>query len=168
MEITRYPFGALLAWTMLLLAGACSSDGGTTGDPALRLVGDWELSTAYFDEESSIDAVVAAQLFEELRGQNCPLLVFEFGEDGTGIAQSKLEFLDISADVGSFDVDCPQPTSVEAFLWTLEEDQLSVTDAEGVTSVVTLINSSKNAFEVAGEEVDPDTFSGSVAVFIRR
>jgi len=155
----------LIPLSMALFLG-CTSDGAEAGTLQPGLIGSWALSDAIFEEESSVDAVVAAELFDELAAQDCTLVVFTFSDDGSGQVDSKIEDLDIIADLGNFEADCPEQTIREVFTWTLDEEWLTVTDQNQESRTIA-IGLSGNVLLIAGEEIDPDTFGGAAAIFTR-
>ncbi len=159
--MSTYRFLLLLPFLLLI---SCSS-GGESDDlvePDLSLAGMWALTGAEFDDPGSLDAIFAQQVFAELNSQGCVLVGFTFEENGTGSAVSRIEYLDISG----FQISCPQESDTETFDWSQEGDQLTITDDLGESSTVT-INLQQDSFRISGDEVDPDSFGGAVAVFTR-
>lgn len=158
---------AIVLCLFAILLVSCSSGGGTGNPEELTLVGEWVLSDARFEDETSVDAVVAAEIFSELSGQDCYLFGFTFSENGGGWYESRLESLEVVADLGNFEVDCPTALFQEDFNWSLEGDLLTITFAGEEPETVT-IELFANTFTVAGDQIDPELFGGSTAIFIRR
>lgn len=147
----------------LLFLISCSSEGDSDlPDSVSLLVGEWALTGVEFESSGSPEEILAQQVFAQLDQQGCVLVGFTFEENGSGSAVSRIEYLDVTG----FQISCPEESDTESFDWSLEGDQLTITDDLGESSTVA-ITLGQDSFRVSGDQLDPDTFGGAVAVFTR-
>tara|TARA_R110002020_G_scaffold63170_6_gene168936 strand:+ start:5818 stop:6303 length:486 start_codon:yes stop_codon:yes gene_type:complete len=154
----------LAVFTFLILS--CSSDK-EDGPRTSSIVGSWEFSSLELDEGTTdTDLLLAEAYFIILKGQDCELVTFTFNDDNTLIAESSLGNVstDFSLEGG---IPCPTDTEIETAIWSLEGDQLTIVDAEGLseTFTITLVN---DELTVPSESLSGGTYTGASAVFTRK
>ncbi len=141
-----------------------SNDDMTTGD----LVGLWALSDIRFDETMDNDDLeFAKEIVAFLIDQECYLVTFDFMDDGTVTADSKVNFLEINVGVGGLDIPCPEESEVETTLWMLDGDQLTFVNDMQEEETITITFEGDDTFIVDGAAIDENNYDGGEAVFTR-
>lgn len=147
-----------------LLGISCSSDKdnamGTTS-----IEGTWDVAELKVDDLSNQDLLFAKGIFDVLIAQDCELLALTFKADGTLVTRSGVS--DIALDFNATSIPCPASFEEEDATWSLEGDQLTITDATGLAETVT-IQLSNSTLIVAGEDIEGETLTGTEIVFKKR
>ena len=81
------------------------------------------------------------------------------------VAELKVD--DSNNAVNSTSIPCPSTFEEEEAAWSLEGDQLTITDATGLAETVTIQLSNSNLI-VAGEDIEGETLTGTEIIFKKR
>ncbi|MGB5436335.1 MAG: lipocalin family protein, partial [Maribacter sp.] len=132
----------LLCTVMAALVFSCSSD--KEDDLAIEnsIVGTWKFTELNIDNASSPNEIrLANDVIEVLTASGCDILVFEFKSDNTVTAVAK-DFTETGRDVNSDGtgllIECPSNVETSSSTWSLEGDQLSFIDENGLEETVTI------------------------------
>ncbi|MCL6267265.1 lipocalin family protein [Flagellimonas myxillae] len=133
-----------------------------------NLIGEWLLSDLRFDETLNDDQLnFAKQILEYLTENECNLITMTFDDDGTSVSNSKMNHLSINVGVGGLEIPCPAESDEESTTWSLEDDQLTLTDEEMEERTITIVMEGDNTLIIDGAEVDENNYDGAEAVFTR-
>lgn len=133
-------------------------------DGDIELEGLWVLSEIRLDEGvDDIELELLDLVVDDLFEQECYLISFDFKDDGTLDAESRVADFEIEGT----EVQCPENIETTTGEWLLDGDQLTVTDDLNESETITIIVEDENTFVIAGEEGIDEEFVGSQAVFIR-
>ena len=147
---------------------SCSSDKEQAND---GIVGTWDLTAYEIDEATATDnQEFAREILQYLALIDCTILYYTFNEDGTVIATSSGDYLEINVNpAGSgLDLPCPTESDVEDGMYTYEDGVLTYIDeVEGNTTVnVEIVG---NTIRIGARELGIDNFDeGGTLVFTRR
>ena len=120
----------------LFVVASCSND--NSGADPVSIVGTWDAVELQLDESTATeDELLASDFLEILTANDCYVLSVVFTESGTATTENALNYLDLSGlATGNFDIPCPQQADSESASYTYEDGQLTITDAQGQTTVV--------------------------------
>ncbi len=147
-----------------LLGFSCSSDKDNSMGTA-SIEGTWDVAELKVNDSSNQDLLFAKGIFDVLIAQDCELLALTFKADGTLITRSGVS--DIAIDFNSTSIPCPTSFEEEDATWSLEGDQLTITDATGMAETAT-IQLSSSSLIVAGEDIEAESLTGTDIVFKKR
>ena len=161
---------------LLFLASAitfsCSSDKDEENDPVeeASLIGTWVLSEINVDDSSTnTNLNLAEDIINALIADGCDILTFTFSQDQTVVAESR-DFTETGNDINpSGDgllIECPENVEVDESVWSLDGDQLTFVDSDGLEETIT-INLEGNTLTIAGEAIDEDNLDDSDLIFTR-
>ncbi|MEB8328732.1 lipocalin family protein [Flavobacteriaceae bacterium KMM 6897] len=147
-----------------LLGFSCSSDkDNVMGTSSIE--GTWDVAELKVNDSNNQDLLFAKGIFDVLIAQDCDLLVLTFKADGTLITRSGVN--DIEIDFNATSIPCPASFEEEDATWSLDGDQLTITDATGLAETATIqLNSS--SLIVAGEDIEAESLTGTEIIFKRR
>lgn len=155
-----------LSATLLL---ACSSDSdGENGLGENSLVGTWSFTELNVDDADD-DIKLANEVIQVLIAQGCDLFTLEFKSDQTLEAAFK-DFSETGTDINSEGtgllIECPENAELTSSTWSLEGDQLTIVDGDGLSDTVT-IKLESDTLTFSAEIIDEDNLQGAEAVFKR-
>lgn len=134
-----------------------------------NLVGKWLLSDLRFDETLNDDQLnFAKQILEYLIENECDLITLTFNDDGSSVSESKVDHLSINAGASGLEIPCPAEVDEAAATWTLEDDQLTLTDEAMEERTITIVMEDENTLVIDGADVDENNYNGAEAVFIKQ
>ena len=115
---------------------SCSSDDDNQSESVvpdvISIVGNWELTSVMADIPVDLDGdgTISSNLLEELP---CFMSTYLINEDNT-FEQTSVD-VDVNINIlvlpPMIEADCLETSSVEVGTWSLEEDQLTITDEDG-------------------------------------
>lgn len=160
----------LLCTVMTALVFSCSSDKEDDLANENSIVGTWKFTELNVDNASaSNDIKLANEVIEVLTASGCDILVFEFKSDNTVTAVAK-DFTETGRDVNSDGtgllIECPSNVETSSSIWSLEGDQLTFVDENGLEETVTIILDG-NTLTIPAEVVDEENLGGAEAIFER-
>lgn len=160
----------LLCTVMTALVFSCSSDKEDDLANENSIVGTWKFTELNVDNASaSNDIKLANEVIEVLTASGCDILVFEFKSDNTVTAVAK-DFTETGRDVNSDGtgllIECPSNVETSSSIWSLEGDQLTFVDENGLEETVT-ITLDGNTLTIPAEVVDEENLGGAEAIFKR-
>lgn len=160
----------LLCTVMTALVFSCSSDKEDDLANENSIVGTWKFTELNVDNASaSNDIKLANEVIEVLTASGCDILVFEFKSDNTVTAVAK-DFTETGRDVNSDGtgllIECPSNVETSSSIWSLEGDQLTFVDENGLEETVT-ITLDGNTLTIPAEVVDEENLGGAEAIFER-
>ncbi|NJB70985.1 hypothetical protein GGR42_001447 [Saonia flava] len=157
-----------VASTILL---SCSKDKDATNDEQQNsIVGTWDIAELRVDEGSTDDDLLfAAGIVDVLVAQNCGVVSLVFEQNGTLSTRNGVNNVevDLNSQGNGLSIPCPDTFETETTTWSLEGNQLTVIDGNGVEQMST-IQLNGGTLIVAGEEVSEDNFTGADIVFTKR
>ncbi|MFT5941627.1 MAG: hypothetical protein ACI9AV_002044 [Sediminicola sp.] len=156
---------SILSFLFVALLGiSCSSDK-DNGMGTTSIEGTWDVAELKVDDSNNAELTFAKLIFDSLIAQDCELLVLTFNADGTLITRSGVSAIEIN--VNSTSIPCPTAFEEEEATWSLEGDQLTITDATGLAETVT-VNLKSSTLIIAGEDIEGETLTGTEIVFKKR
>ena len=159
--ITRSFFSLVI---VALLGFSCSSDKENPMGTA-SIEGTWDVAELKVDDSNNQDLLFAKVIFDSLLLQDCELLALTFKADGTLITRSGVSNIEI--DFNATSIPCPSSFEEEDATWSLEGDQLTITDATGMAETAT-IQLTSSSLIVAGEDIEAESLTGTEIVFKKR
>ncbi|RKN79476.1 lipocalin-like domain-containing protein [Ulvibacterium marinum] len=149
------------------LSLACSSDNdGENGGDDNSLIGTWSFTELIVDDADG-EIKLANEVIQVLISQGCDILSFEFKSDQTMQAEYR-DFTQTGTDVNSGGtgllIECPENAEITSSTWSLEGDQLTIVDNDGMSDTVTIILNG-DTLTVSAEIIDEDNLAGAEAVF---
>ncbi len=155
-----------LSATLLL---ACSSDNDDeNGGDDNSLIGTWSFTELNVDDADG-EIKLANEVIKVLISQGCDIFTFEFKSDQTMEAAFR-DFTETGTDVNSEGtgllIECPENAEIISSTWSLEGDQLTIVDSDGMNDTVT-IQLNGDTLTVSAEIIDEDNLEGAEAVFKR-
>ncbi|MEJ1222717.1 lipocalin family protein [Sediminicola sp. 1XM1-17] len=129
------------------------------------LEGTWDVAELKVSDSNNQDLLFAKGIFDVLIAQDCDLLALTFNADGTLVTRSGVN--DIQIDFSATSVPCPVNFQEEEATWSLEGDQLTITDATGMSETAT-IELRNSTLIVAGEDIEAESLTGTEIVFKKR
>lgn len=161
----------LMLFTLLsVVLLSCSKDKDEVNiDYQQLILGTWNISAVQVDEGNTDDELAfLAEIVGVLVAQDCEAVTLIFNENGTLSTRNGANDIGINVNAGGtgLSIDCPDTFETETTTWSLEGDQLTVVDGDGVAQTSTIVLS-ENELIVAGEEIDEDRFMGSNVVFVK-
>ena len=151
------------------LTFSCSSD--DNGDGSSNedsIVGTWELSQLSIINEATApdELLLAKDILDVFMALQCELITLTFNADGTLTTRSAAGDIDINNTGGGALIPCPDTFETETVSWSLEGDQLTITDSSGLEDTTT-IQLNGDTLTVAGEDFEEESFTGADIVFQR-
>ncbi len=147
-----------------MLGVSCSSDkDNAMGEASLE--GTWDVAELKVSDSNNQDLLFAKGIFDALIAQDCDLLALTFNADGTLITRSGVSNIEI--DFNATSIPCPTSFEEEEATWSLEGDQLTITDAIGMSETAT-IELNNSTLIVAGEDIEAESLTGTEIVFKKR
>lgn len=147
-----------------MLGVSCSSDkDNAMGEASLE--GTWDVAELKVSDSNNQDLLFAKGIFDALIAQDCDLLALTFNADGTLITRSGVSNIEI--DFNATSIPCPTSFEEEEATWSLEGDQLTITDATGMSETAT-IELNNSTLIVAGEDIEAESLTGTEIVFKKR
>lgn len=157
---------------MLFMASAlissCSKDKeNASGEDSL--VGTWDVHELKIDENNADDATVFyKQIVDVLVQQGCNLITLTFNADGKLIIESATDDIGgINATSTGLSIDCPSDKNIEVGTWSLDGDQLTVTNADSGKQTVTIALDG-DSMAIGTETFEIDGISDASVVFQKR
>ena len=156
---------SLLSLVFVALLGiSCSSDkDNVMGSSSIE--GTWDVAELKVTDSGNQDLLFAKGIFDVLIAQDCDLLALTFNADGTLVTRSGVSNIEI--DFNATSIPCPASFEEEEATWSLEGDQLTITDASGVAETAT-IELRSSTLIVAGEDIEAESLTGTEIVFKKR
>ncbi|WP_299532372.1 lipocalin family protein [Ulvibacterium sp.] len=157
----------VLLFLSATLFWACSSDNddGNGGDDN-SLIGTWSFTELKVDDADG-EIKLANEVIQVLIAQGCDIFTFEFKSDQTLEAAFK-DFTETGTDVNSEGtgllIECPENAETTSSTWSLEGDQLTIVDGNGISETVT-IKLEGGTLTLSAEIIDEDNLEGAEAVF---
>ncbi len=154
------------------LTFSCSSDSEDDNNTENNsIIGSWELSGLEIDSNTAGDELTFAKgIFDALVAGGCDIITFTFNEDGTVITEVR-DFSEAGQDLdpsgGGLIITCPENQETATTNWTLEGDQLTFTDEDGIEETIT-VDIDGNTLTVDAEFVDENNLADAEAVFTRK
>jgi len=119
--------GILAIFTLLFFI-SCSTD--SENNEMLEtsaLVGTWNMTDVRFQEDPMDTSLnLADEIVDQLVEENCFLVTFTFNADGTASGENKVNYIEINAGPTGLEVPCPEQSDMEATLWSLTGNQLTL------------------------------------------
>lgn len=146
---------------------SCSSDDdGDSGSNSI--VGTWDAVTLQLDSGSQEEQGLA-DLFNLLAAQECYLVSMILEADNEATLITSIGYLDLSIlFTGNLSVECPTESDSETATYTFENDQLRITDSDGMTTAVdATLSGDRLTLFIEDEGFDDLEVSGSL-IFERR
>lgn len=151
----------------LLLSCSSDNDGENEGGEE-SLIGTWSFTELNVDDADG-EIKLANEVIKVLISQGCDILTFEFKSDQTMEAEYR-DFTQTGTDVNSGGtgllIECPENAEITSSTWSLEGDQLTIVDDDGMNDTVT-IQLNGDTLTVSAEIIDEDNLEGAEAVFKR-
>jgi hypothetical protein len=151
----------------LLLSCSSDNDGENEGGEE-SLIGTWSFTELNVDDADG-EIKLANEVIKVLISQGCDILTFEFKSDQTMEAEYR-DFTQTGTDVNSGGtgllIECPENAEITSSTWSLEGDQLTIVDGDGMNDTVT-IQLNGDTLTVSAEIIDEDNLEGAEAVFKR-
>ncbi|MEL6916340.1 MAG: lipocalin family protein [Bacteroidota bacterium] len=166
----------LLLFLVATLTFSCSSDDNGDGGNEMpmepsSLVGTWDFTEFRIDEATADDDLLFAKgIADVLLAEGCDILTFVFNNDETVDAEIR-NFddvqIDLTPDGGGLSVECPTTFETESSIWSLDGDQLTFINEDGISETVT-IQLNGDTLIVPAEILDSENASEGEAVFTRQ
>ncbi|WP_422081785.1 lipocalin family protein [Ulvibacterium sp.] len=159
---------ALLFLSATLLFACSSDDEGENKGGDNSLIGTWSFTELNVDDADG-EIKLANEVIQVLISQGCDIFTLEFKSDQTLEAAFK-DFTETGTDVNSEGtgllIECPENAEITSSTWSLEGDQLTIVDGNGMSDTVT-IQLNGDTLTVSAEIIDEDNLEGAEAVFKR-
>lgn len=151
---------------IVLLLSCSSDDDGDSGSNSI--VGSWDAVSLQLDSGSQEEQSLV-DFFNLLAAQECYLISMILEADNEATLLTSIDYLDLSGlFTGNLSIDCPTESDSETATYSFENDQLRITDSNGITtSVDASLNGDRLTLFIEGEEFDDLEVSGSL-IFERR
>ncbi|MGB5653039.1 MAG: lipocalin family protein [Robiginitalea sp.] len=151
---------------IVLLLSCSSDDDGDSGSNSI--VGSWDAVSIQLDSGSQEEQSLV-DFFNLLAAQECYLISMILEADNEATLLTSIDYLDLSGlFTGNLSIDCPTESDSETATYSFENDQLRITDSNGITtSVDANLNGDRLTLFIEGEEFDDLEVSGSL-IFERR
>ncbi len=151
---------------IVLLLSCSSDDDGDSGSNSI--VGSWDAVSLQLDSGSQEEQSLV-DFFNLLAAQECYLISMILEADNGATLLTSIDYLDLSGlFTGNLSIDCPTESDSETATYSFENDQLRITDSNGITtSVDANLNGDRLTLFIEGEEFDDLEVSGSL-IFERR
>ncbi|MGB5314449.1 MAG: lipocalin family protein [Robiginitalea sp.] len=151
---------------IVLLLSCSSDDDGDSGSNSI--VGSWDAVSLQLDSGSQEEQSLV-DFFNLLAAQECYLISMILEADNEATLLTSIDYLDLSGlFTGNLSIDCPTESDSETATYSFENDQLRITDSNGITtSVDANLNGDRLTLFIEGEEFDDLEVSGSL-IFERR
>ncbi len=150
---------------------ACSTDGDDNEQEISEtnaLVGTWNLTDVRFEEDPNDTTLnLADEIVDELTQEGCVLVSFTFNSDNTVSSTDRLNFIEVNAGPTGLDVPCPTNSLDENGTWSLDGNQLTVDNGNGMVETLT-IQLEGNTLILNGEDIDENNYAGAEAVFTKQ
>ena len=145
---------------------SCSSDDGDSGSDSVE--GTWDLVSLQLDGTTE-EEEAAELLFNQLAAQGCYLITLIFSDGGQAILETSINYLDpTNLLLGGLTLDCPTQSDTESASYVYENNQLTITDSDGMsTTLDAVLSGDRLTLDLEGSEFDDFGSSGSM-VFERR
>ena len=145
---------------------SCSSDDGDSGSDSI--VGTWDLVSLQLDGTSQ-EEEAAELLLNQLAAQGCSLITLIFADGGQATLQTSINYLDpTNLLLGGLTLDCPTQSDTESASYTYENNQLTITDSDGMSTTLDAnLAGDRLTLDLEGSEFDDFGSSGAM-IFERR
>ena len=133
-------------------------------------MGTWDAQELRVDENTATeDELLARDFLDILTSKNCYILSLTFNADGSATAENSFDYLDLSGlATGNFNIPCPTQSDIEQATYTFANGQLTVVDAQGVSSTTeATISGNRLILQLEGSVFD-DVVSDGELVFVKR
>ena len=139
-----------------------------SNDSGIDIIGLWTLSEIQFEEAAgSFELEVIREVVAALGSEGCFLISFDFMEDETVAIENRADFLNLDSLLLGGDLTCPDESTVETTMWSLQDTELTLLDENEQEQTFTLILEDENTLIIPGTEVDEELLMGAEAVFVR-
>ena len=88
-------------------------------------------------------------------------------EDETVAIENRADFLNLDSLLLGGDLTCPDESTVETTMWSLQDTELTLLDENEQEQTFTLILEDENTLIIPGTEVDEELLMGAESVFVR-
>ncbi len=158
----------------LFVVFSCSSDDSSDNESENNtegtndLVGTWNMTDVRFTE-NLLDPTLnlADEIVDFLAEENCYLASFTFNADGTLTSSNSVNYIVPDATPTGLSVDCPTESDTDSGTWSLEGNQLTLTDENDVSETLTIQFEGNSTLVISGDDIDENNFAGAEAVFTR-
>ena len=164
-------FSKLIIACFCLIQFSCSTDAlNPINEQEIEvsdLVGVWNLTDLRLAEGFNTPSLnLAAEIVDELVKQNCFSVTFVFNADGSASTQDRVDFIEINPTLTRLEVPCPQGSDSETIIWSLEGDQLTISNESQEVETIT-IQLEDDTLIISGEVINEENYSGAEAIFTR-
>lgn len=161
----------LLLFMATALTFSCSSDDNNGTPTEDSLVGTWDFTEFRIDEATTdSDLIFAKGIADVLLAQGCDIFTFVFNDDNTVVGEFR-NFDEADVDFGSgttgLTLVCPETKETETSTWSLEGNQLTFINVDGMNETVT-IQLAGDTLIIPAEILDSEDLSDGEVVFTRR
>ncbi|MGB5190110.1 lipocalin family protein, partial [Robiginitalea sp.] len=119
---------------IVLLLSCSSDDDGDSGSNSI--VGSWDAVSLQLDSGSQEEQSLV-DFFNLLAAQECYLISMILEADNEATLLTSIDYLDLSGlFTGNLSIDCPTESDSETATYSFENDQLRITDSNGITTSV--------------------------------
>jgi|GEM_PF-1987227 len=150
-----------------LLACSSDSDEGNELD-SNSIIGTWSFAQLNVDDPDG-EMKLANDVIGVLLAAGCDIMTFEFKADQT-LESEYRDFTETGTDVNpggtGLLIECPENSVTTTATWSLEGNQLTIVDSEGMSDTVT-VQMNGNTLTVSAELIDENNLDGADAVFQR-
>ena len=154
----RNLFLLFISTTFLL---SCSTDDNKLDDAndENQIVGSWQAREFKAADPNSSNVNFGAEILAKLTAEDCYILTFTFNEDLSLVAESGVNYLEISASPTGIVVPCPTQSDIETSTYTFDGTTLTTIDIDGaiVTVKVTIDG---NIMSADATDLDLPNFDG--------
>ncbi len=165
----------LLLFVATSLLFACSSDDDspdTDSNPENAIIGAWDATELQVDNDTaSDDAKNGRDALNFLTAKDCFIISFVFNTDGSAVAENSVNYLEIgvNSEGTGLDIPCPDQKDTDNSVYTIDGNQLSIVDAQGMT-ITTTVSIEGDTMTVDASDLDIPNFNaaGAKLVFKKR
>ncbi len=150
---------------------ACSSDDNSSADNANTedaIVGAWDATALQIDNDTASDeAKNGRDALDFLTAKDCFIITFIFNSDASAIAENSVNYLEIgvNSEGTGLDIPCPDQKDIDNSVYTIDGNQLSIVDNQGMT-ITTTVSIDGDTMSVDASDLDIPNFNATGAKLI--